>query len=332
MKSGATDPVLKVWSVTDGRAGNLAQALGLAEAIARRRPAEIRSAEVAGERAARLPARIWHGLDALAPGTVRRLLDPSAALGGPPWPDIAIGAGRRVAPLVAGLRRERVTTVQLLDPQMPAGAFDLVVAPEHDGLSGPNVLASLGALGRTTPATVAAEAALWHDRLVALGDRRLAVLLGGPGRMAGWTPADATRFLAEISALADAGWTLLLTASRRSDRALVGALKQVLAPGPHLVHTGEGPNPYPAILALAEAALVTEDSVNMVCEAAGTGLPVHVFRLARASTKARRFHDSLTTRGITRDFGGRIEQWSYPPLAEADRIAAEVLSRLVPRA
>jgi mitochondrial fission protein ELM1 len=37
----------------------------------------------------------------------------------------------------------------------------------------------------------------------------------------------------------------------------------------------------------------------------------------------------MARRGITRDFTGAIESWSYTPLAEADRVAAEVENRLL---
>jgi len=320
-----------VWTVTDGRAGNVAQAAGLAEALARRLALAVSDIRPEIGRAALLPPALWHALGRAAPRTVRRLMDPRQSLS-PPWPALAIGAGRRAAPLVAGLRGEGARTVQLLAPQMPADAFDLVIAPEHDGLTGPNVLTSVGALGRMTPARIAAEADAWHERIAPLPCPRLAVLLGGPGRMAGWSDEDAARFLSAMTGLADRGWTLLLTASRRSDPALVAGLRRALGPEGHLVHDGTGANPYPAILGLADAVLVTEDSVNMASEAASTGLPLHVFRLGRRSAKAARFHDSLAARGIARPFEGDIGRWSYAPLAEADRLAAQVVARLLPDA
>ena len=35
----------------------------------------------------------------------------------------------------------------------------------------------------------------------------------------------------------------------------------------------------------------------------------------------------MAERGITRPFTGALQQWSYDPLAEADRIAAELIRR-----
>lgn len=328
MDTPGSIPPLPVAVMTDGRAGNEAQAMGLAEALGRRRPVsvEVRRAGLEGLRALP-PAQAWHLLGRIAPATAIRALGDTGAL---PRPGLVIGAGRRVAPLVAlAARRDGVPSVQMLDPQMPARAFGLVVAPFHDGLRGERVLGSLGALGRVTPERIAAEAEEWAPRLRALSGPRLAVLVGGPGKMARWGDDDPERLRMTLRRLADAGWTLLVTTSRRTPKALSAALTGDLDPARHLIHTGGGANPYPAMLGHAEAVLVTEDSVNMASEAASGGLPLHVFRVSGASEKARAFHVALASRGIARDFDGRIASWTYSPLAEADRIAAEVDARLL---
>lgn len=323
METQADLNALRVWALSDGRAGNAAQALGLAEAVARACTAEIvRVDRPPGRLAALLPAALSHRLAALPgwPGAGHAALPE-------PLPDLAIGAGRRIAPLVASLGRRGVRTVQILDPQMRASAFDLLVVPEHDGVSGANVLRALGAPGRVTPARVAGAAAAWAPRIAPLPAPRVAVLLGGSGRMARWDEADTDRIVDALTALARSH-TLLVTASRRTDPVVVAALRAALPPGRHLLHDGTGENPYPAILGHAQAVLVTEDSVNMASEAASTGLPVHILRVASPSAKARRFHAALAGRGIARDFDGSVGQWSYAPLAEADRLAGEVLRRL----
>jgi mitochondrial fission protein ELM1 len=146
METGA----LKIWVITDGGAGNEAQALGLAEAIARRRPARITVRRVAPRAwTARLPARMWHALGAREGGWPFTAYNARVRRIKPPWPDLAIGAGRRIAPLVAALRQlYGVRTVQILYPRMPLADFDLVVVPEHDRVTGPNVVATVGSIGR----------------------------------------------------------------------------------------------------------------------------------------------------------------------------------------
>lgn len=326
METGA----LKIWVITDGRAGNEAQALGLAEAIARRRPAKITLRRVAPKAwTARLPARMWHALGASEGGWPFTAYSARVRRIKPPWPDLVIGAGRRIAPLVAALRQlHGVNVVQILDPRMPLADFDLVAVPEHDRVTGPNVVATVGSIGRMTPDTVAAAAEPWRDRLAALPQPRLAVLLGGPSAAARFGGGAAGRLSVALQGLADHGHGLMVTPSRRTPEGLVARLHDLLGDRA-LVWDRTGENPYPGILGLADAVLVTQDSVNMASEAASTGKPVHIFPLNRVSAKIRRFHTALEARGATRRFEGRIEAWDYPPLAEADRVAAEVDARLL---
>jgi mitochondrial fission protein ELM1 len=80
---------------------------------------------------------------------------------------------------------------------------------------------------------------------------------------------------------------------------------------PAAIWDGCGENPYFAYLALADAFMVTADSVSMISEAAATGKPVHILGLDGGNAKFSRFHASAQEAGITRPFTGRIEAWSY---------------------
>lgn len=319
--------LLRIWTVTDGRAGNLAQADGLARAILRRRPAEIQSREIRlSLMASRIPAWLSWRLGARANGWPFSGISRGRDELSRPWPDLAIGAGRRVAPVVAALGRlYDVRTVQLLDPQMPARAFDAVIVPEHDRLEAGNVLRSTGALNRMTAADVTLAARNWRGRFDHLTKPRLAVLVGGPSRSSGFDMGDGKALVEALTELAPK-MTLLITPSRRTPALLVEILRSRLGPRA-FVWDGGGDNPYPAILGHAAAVLVTADSVNMASEAATTGLPVHVFPVAGLAPKMTRFHESLARAGISRPFTGEIGDWTYEPLAEADRIAGLLAER-----
>lgn len=325
-----------IWALTDGRAGNEAQALGLAQALSRAAPGEW---EVATRRMAirpplhLLPPRFWPALGAREDGWPFNALADGGASLARPWPEVVIGTGRRSAPIVAAMRRiaresgESLVAVQILDPQMDPDAFDLVIAPEHDGLTAPNALPTLGALNRLTPERIAEEAERWKDRLAHLPSPRVAVLLGGPSKSATWGREDGARFCAQMTALAaEAG--LMVTPSRRTDPAVLEALKTECPPDRCWIWGGTGDNPYPGILGLADAVVVTEDSVNMASEAASTGLPVHVFRISGLDAKLRRFHQALSEQGAARSFEGRLESWDYEPLRETDRAAARLAGLL----
>lgn len=325
METLSRDRPLTIWAMSDGRAGNRAQSLGLAEALARRVPARIvEKTTIPGPRAAKLPARIWHMAGKVLPGWPEAGLAEGRASLEPPWPDLVIGAGRRVAPIVAALgRRHGCRTVQLLDPQMPLGAFDRVVAPAHDDLTGANVLTSVGSLGRLTPERIGAAAGGWAKRLRHLAKPRLAVLIGGSSRSAPFLRRDQRHLVASLERLSGQ-YGIMATLSRRTPSNLGGAIAWTLGER-HFLWNGDGDNPYPGILGLADAVLVTADSVNMACEAASSGLPVHIFPMEGLAPKLRRFHADLEARGASRPFEGRIRAWEYRPLAEADRIAQLLL-------
>ncbi len=316
---------LSCWVVTDGRAGIEVQALGLAEAL----DTQPSVRRITARRPwVWLPPRLWR--DPLACVEVRE----GAPLA-PPWPDLAISTGRRAAAVTAGIRAAsraaggRTFAIHIQRPYQPLARFDLVIVPRHDRLAGPNVLTTFGALGRVTPARLAAAAAELAPELAALPRPLIAVAVGGTNKVFRLGAAEARTLAARLrQAQAATGGSLLVTVSRRTGREAVEELRAALAELPGRFHDGSGANPYFAFLGLADAVVVTCDSVNMACEAAATGKPVHVFDLPGGSAKFTRFHDDLRAAGIARRFTGEIGTWSYRPLAETSRIAREVRARL----
>src|SRR3982751_5953643 len=144
---GETAPT--VWVLHDGKPGMASQALGLAEATGFafiEKPLRVRRPW------AWLPPQLW-----IAPlrGAEAEIVNLR-----PPWPDLVIGCGRNAAMPALAIRRAsggRTLAVQIQDPRVGRGEFDLMVVPEHDRLRGPRVLVTQGAIHRVTPARLDAE-------------------------------------------------------------------------------------------------------------------------------------------------------------------------------
>ena len=122
----------------------------------------------------------------------------------------------------------------------------------------------------------------------------------------------------------------MATPSRRTPKDVATAVRAILAtaPGRAFWWDGTGDNPYLAMLALADAVVVTADSVNMVGEAAATGAPVHVWRPQRGGhRKIDAFLGALEREGIIRPWRGALERWSYAPIDATGVIAAEMARR-----
>lgn len=326
MRSAGYQPAdpLKVWAVTDGRAGIEAQALGLAEAIARRTPIDLTVKRIQ----LRSP---WSWMPPGFTPAPRQALSFNSDPVDPPWPDIFIGCGRASVPFGLGMRdwsNGKTFVIQLQDPRVNPREFDIVVPPIHDGLEGPNVLQIVGACHRVTPERI--EQALSEYTPMALEELpapRFAVLIGGKSKRNNISVNRAREIADSLVAVQrETGGSLMVTLSRRTPTPVTMQLRTWLAPLCAVFHENEGANPYPAMLAAADHIFVTADSVNMATEAAATGKPVHILEVDGRAGKLARFHQSLMRRGCARPFRGRLETWSYPPLLETDRVAASVLT------
>ena len=305
------------------------QALGLAEAVQRLFSSSITIKRVRWRNAFdKLPSAL----------KARWMLDPSSDPvepgPGEAWPDLWIATGRATLPLSVTVRARsgsKTFVVQTQDPRWRNAAYDLVVTPAHDGLSGPNVLSITGSPHRVTTDRLAEGAVDFADRLGPLPGTRVAVLIGGRSRAFDLTEVHAADLADRIAAAVEAaGGSLMLTFSRRTPAAARAVMTERLKHLPGLIWDGEGPNPYFAFLNFADHILVTEDSANMAAEAASTGTPVHILPMIplKPADKFARLHADLRERGAARPFDGYLTGWSYAALDETDRAARVVLERM----
>ena len=115
---------------------------------------------------------------------------------------------------------------------------------------------------------------------------------------------------------------------RKFDLEHMRVLTEALVPLGGYVWDGSGDNPYFGMLALADAIVVTMDSVSMVSEAVATEAPVMLATLPGRSRRNRLFNDALLAEGRVRAFAGRLEMWPVKPLDDTAEAAAEMCRRL----
>ena len=312
METDLANPL--IWAVSDGRAGNVAMAMGLAERVAvlTGGRAEQHDLTVSGPRAwlaARLP-----------------MLSPRLQSLSDQQPTIVIGAGRRVAPTVAAMRKTGAKAIQILDPQMNLQRFDLIVAPEHDGLSAENAFATLGSVHRVTSDRLDEAKRDWSAKFDALPRPLIAVMIGGSTKRTAMTDAMATALAEDLRALSDHGAGLTITASRRTSEAHARQIRAAV-PKAHF-WDGTGANPYFGMLACADGMIVTDDSVNMASEAAATGKPLAIYPLLREGGKIAHFHNRLVDAGHAQWFDGTLPSTQAGSLDETGRAAARVAALL----
>ena len=307
-----------VWVLADPRAGTAAQALGIAERLG------------GGHRVVPLE---WGGLARLPlpVPTLAGLRDRGAFV--PPWPQLAISAGRRSAPVARWLAGQGVRIVHCMRA-WPAAGIDLMVIGRHD-LSparlrrdppdAPNILPILGATHGLTPDRLG-QARAAAPELDALPSPRIALLVGGKVRGEGLDPAVAAGLGARVAGFAG---SVMATTSRRTGEAAADALAASLAPVPHRLHRWGrgGTNPLLAFMAWADALVVTGDSISMLSESLVTAAPIFIAPLGGEGPRHLAMHESLYAAGQARPISAAPAPFPRRPLDETGRVAAEIRAR-----
>lgn len=300
------------WIVADGTMGMMMQSLAMAEALGLE-AAMFRSISTPILRVmpqlARLPS--WPLVVGKRPNFLKG-----------PLPKLLITTGRRMAGFSIGLRRlsrGKTKTLHIQDPRVPAKYFDLLVVPAHDPLAhaplahdplahnalapniSGNVITATGALNRLTKDKIAEAAAELPEEYHRLTGKKILVMLGGKNRRYNPNKEDFARLGAQLNALSDRqNASLILAASARTPKKHLAALTAELNPARMLLWQGGEPNPYPGLLGLADAIVITSDSVNMASEACITGKPVLIAELRSETGRIAEFHQRMASLGHTR--------------------------------
>lgn len=308
------------WTLTDGHAGNRRQADALAAAL-RCGPVQEWNLKPQAPWRAWAPRRFPGATHAFGKEFAEALAHP---------PRLAIGCGRQAALATRLLRERGSQAVQILDPRIDTRHWDLVIAPQHDGLAGENVISLLGSLNPVDELWLAHARAAFAS-FADLPQPRTAVLLGGPSKHAGFNLDAFQQLAARLDgALARDGGSILATTSRRTPAEVIDALLQRYADMPGLIWVGEaqGVNPYPGLLAWADRIVVSADSVNMVSEACATHSPVFVHEPASVKGRPQNFLQSLLALDRIRPMDEVMASFPVQPLRETTRVAELVRQRL----
>jgi len=301
------------WIITEGIAGTENQCTGIAEALGVE--PEIKRIHLTWP---------WNLLSPYLgfekPGTFLPALEP-------PWPDLLIASGRKSIAAARYIKRKSggiTFTVQVQNPRVNPAEFDLVVIPAHDRLEGDNVITTIATPNRITAGKLA-KAKSDFTHLSRIREPRIAVLLGGNSKNYMITRSIIEQLAVQLAKL-DAG--LMITASRRTGEDNINVLREALKGTDAFIWDGSGDNPYFGFLAWANYILVTADSASMLSEAASTGKPVYLIPLEGGSPKFDRLHNKLIEHGSVRPFEGRLESWTYEPLADAGLVAGVIRHKL----
>ncbi|PKR47648.1 mitochondrial fission ELM1 family protein [Thalassospira povalilytica] len=318
-----------IWVLADDRAGNINQAIGVAEALAQ----PFKRVDIGYTKLARLP-NIIRGASLIGVDVPSRMRLVA------PWPDLVISAGRRTAPVARWIKKQsrgHTRICQIMRPDSGESAFDLIAVPAHDRMAlRENILEIPGAPHRVTETRLLIEADAWRPHFKGLPAPRFAVIVGGSTKKTTFTRDMADELISRaIDAARAVDGSLLVTTSRRTgpeNEELIAERLAASGLGYHLHDwTSQDENPYFGYLALADVLIVTGDSVSMCCEAAAAPGGVYIYAPdGLASERHQRLHQSLYDGDYARPMqtGTELVPFRHPSLQPARLVAQRCLELL----
>ena len=246
--------------------------------------------------------------------------------------DVIISCGRKsVIPSIVLKKNsnKKIVNIHIQNPKVSLENFDIIVAPDHDSLNGPNVLISKGAIHYLTLDEI--EKA--KDYLVSKIEKQkevVTLILGGPTKYYNYDNESMIQIFSKINKqILEKNMQLIIIPSNRTPEKIIQFAKEYFNKN-RLIIDNVDKQAYLSSLALAKYIIVTCDSSSMISEAALTGKPVYVAMIPamRNDIRFQKFRNLLESMNIIRKLEDSLDTWSYEKLDETNRIAKQIKEKL----
>ena len=239
--------------------------------------------------------------------------------------DIIISCGRKsVVPSIYLKKNsnKEIINIHIQNPKVPFNNFNYIIAPEHDGISGKNVISSKGALHYLTIEEIKNSRDYLQNKTNTKKDI-LTLILGGPTKYYDYSTQNIKSMFTKINNLTEKNnLHLIVIPSNRTPMETVLLAKSEFMKDTTIIETVDK-KAYLSALCLAKYIVVTCDSSSMISEAALTGKPVYVAMIEakRNDKRFKEFRKLFENMNILRKLDDKLETWSYEKLDEANRVS-----------
>ena len=240
--------------------------------------------------------------------------------------DVIISCGRKSVIPSIHLKKnsnKKVINIHIQNPKVNFKNFDFIVAPEHDGIIGENVINTKGAIHYLTESEIN-ENKDYLNSFIKKDERKIwALIMGGPTKYYEYSRENIKAIFENLNNLnKQNNFQLVVIPSMRTPKNIIQYAKDYFGEN-HTVIIDVDKKAYLSALAIAENIIVTCDSSSMISEAALTGKPIYVANISPKKNDKRfqKFRNLFRELNITRNLGEEIENWNYQKLDETNRVA-----------
>jgi len=246
--------------------------------------------------------------------------------------NIVISCGRKsVIPSIylKKKHKNKIINIHIQDPKVSLKNFDFVVVPEHDGLTGKNVLTTKGAIHYLTKD----ELVLSQDYLKSKIDPKkkiVSFIIGGPNKYYSYDDNVMDKVFLNIKKnFIQNNYQAIIIPSMRTPEKIIENAKNYFDNNQIIIPSVDK-KAYLSSLQLADHIVVTCDSTSMISEASLTGKPIYVAQMP-AIKKNHRFKDFFElfeSLNIIKNLGTPLEVWNYQKLDETQRVSSYIKDKI----
>ena len=245
--------------------------------------------------------------------------------------NIIISCGRKsVIPSIylKNKLKSKIVNIHIQDPKVSLDNFDFIVAPEHDGLKGKNVLTSKGAIHYLRNNELNENENYLKPQINK--EKIVTLIVGGPNKYYDYNNKIIDEVFLKIKRnFIDRGYQLIFIPSMRTPQNIIDKANGTFDKNQVIISSVDK-KAYLSSLKLADQIVVTCDSTSMISEAAMTGKPIYVAQMVtiKRNDRFKKFFNLFKSLNIIKDLENSVDQWSYEKLNETDKISSYIKDQL----
>jgi len=245
--------------------------------------------------------------------------------------NIVISCGRKSVIPSIYLKKKlkgKIMSIHIQDPKVSLGNFDFIIAPEHDGLFGSNVLQSKGAIHYLRDDELDKNKTYLKSQINK--EKVVSFIVGGPNKYYNYEDSLIDVIFSKIKKnFIENDYQLIFIPSIRTPKNIINKAKEYFDHNQIIIQDIDK-KAYLSSLQLADHIVVTCDSTSMISEAAITGKPIYVAQMpnVKKNDRFQKFFELFESLKIIRNLENSVEEWNYKKLNETDRISSYIKDQL----
>jgi len=246
--------------------------------------------------------------------------------------DVVISCGRKsVIPSIYLKKKfkNKIINIHIQEPKVSLDNFDFVVAPEHDGLKGKNVLTSKGAVHYLTNDELNQNENYLKSRINSQ-KKIVTLILGGPTRYYDYNNQVIEGIFSKLEQnFIKNNYQVIIIPSMRTPQNIIEKAKNYFDKD-QIIIPNVDKKAYLSSLKISDHIIVTCDSTSMISEAAITGKPIYVAQMPAIKNNQRfkSFFNLFESLNIIKELNNSVENWTYIKLNETNKIAKQIREKI----